>query len=583
MPEHFAHAHAGVGVIIGHQRTGALQLRNRLVFHNGVGQLAVQHHHKFRAFSFLAPDADGSAHHIQDVLGDGHAQAGSLDSADGCRLLSGKGFENMLLELLGHADAVVLYAKFKGGVSAEGAGLFQHPDADGSAYRGKFDGIAGNIQQHLIEAQFISNNILMQDILGVDEKILLLCRNIGLDDGSQVVKHIRQMHLFFLDFHPAALNTAHIQHIVDEAQQMVAGHGDFAQVILDCFHIIQMGSRQRRIADDGIHRRPDIMRHIVEKGRLRPVGVLSRGKGIHQCLPLCHLFLLFLIHIQKGKGNAGHFFVCSGKLDQYQLQPDISAVFAHVQEFTGVPLLIPKDLSYIALIGIPKHFIPIVRMGIFKNALFVYVEEAVGILVVMISDFLGNGPAGIVSDILFCVKIDVIQSGILAGEAFDFLHILFQQPSLLRFPAVELIQLCMIQDIGDGQQVAAYQVAVHHHMLLRQHGIAQSVFCPVAVENMVFAVFKALGQMIGIKKREIRRLQLLGQLVAPVLDHIPVFAVVRKPNCLVDAVLHIINDLVHGARHKIPGNIDIIVGACTGRKGMLHNSYFVPTGLQLLL
>ena len=65
--------------------------------------------------------------------------------------------------------------------------------------------------------------------------------DVGLDDGAYIVHEIRQMHRLFLDLHLAALDTAHVQHIVDEGEQVLAGGGDLFQVVQHLFFIINMG------------------------------------------------------------------------------------------------------------------------------------------------------------------------------------------------------------------------------------------------------------------------------------------------------------------------------------------------------
>ena len=97
--------------------------------------------------------------------------------------------------------------------------------------------------------------------------------------------------LFLLNLHLAALDTAHIQHIIDQAQQMIAGRCDLSQVILHLFGIINMCRRKGCKSNDGIHRRPDIMGHIIQECRLRFVGVLCR----RQCILQVRLLLLQLL------------------------------------------------------------------------------------------------------------------------------------------------------------------------------------------------------------------------------------------------------------------------------------------------
>ena len=84
---------------------------------------------------------------------------------------------------------------------------------------------------------------------------------------------IRQMHRLFLDLHLAALDTAHVQHIVDEGEQVLAGSGDLFQVVQHLFLIINMGCRQRGEADDGVHRGADVVAHVEQE---LPLGAVCR-------------------------------------------------------------------------------------------------------------------------------------------------------------------------------------------------------------------------------------------------------------------------------------------------------------------
>ena len=60
--------------------------------------------------------ADGAAHQVYDALGDSHAKAGALHLVGAGFFLAGKGFKKGLLELLAHADAVILHHKAVFGV-----------------------------------------------------------------------------------------------------------------------------------------------------------------------------------------------------------------------------------------------------------------------------------------------------------------------------------------------------------------------------------------------------------------------------------------------------------------------------------
>ena len=92
------------------------------------------------------------------------------------------------------------------------------------------------------------------------------------DDGLDIMKHIRQVGLLLLQVDLAALDTAHIQNIVDEAQQVVAGGQDLGQVIFYLFRIVNIGQRQRGEADHRVHRGADIVGHIAEEDAFGFVG-----------------------------------------------------------------------------------------------------------------------------------------------------------------------------------------------------------------------------------------------------------------------------------------------------------------------
>ena len=96
----------------------------------------------------------------------------------------------MLLELLRHTDAVVLDAEHIGGAAAARARLFHDADVDGAARRGEFYGIADDVQQNLVQAQLVGDDILVLDILRIYIQIQLLGADIALYDGAQVVQHI---------------------------------------------------------------------------------------------------------------------------------------------------------------------------------------------------------------------------------------------------------------------------------------------------------------------------------------------------------------------------------------------------------
>ena len=194
----------------------------------------------------------------------------------------------MLLEFLTHADAVVLDAELIAGPARRRTVFLSNANADHAACGSELDGIGQNVQQDLVQPQRVGDDILVFHIHGINKKRQPLCRNIGLNDGAHIVDEVRQMHRFFLDLYLSALDAAHIQHIIDEGKQMLAGCGDLFEVVQHLFPIVDMGRSQRSEADDGVHGGADIVAHIEQE---LPLGAVCRPLVLKRDLQLAVLFL----------------------------------------------------------------------------------------------------------------------------------------------------------------------------------------------------------------------------------------------------------------------------------------------------
>ena len=95
------------------------------------------------------------------------------------------------------------------------------------------------------------------------------------------------MHGLFLDLHLAAFDAAHVQHVVDEGQQVLTGNGDFLEIIQYLFLVINMRCRQRCKPDNGIHRGADVVAHIEQEF---PLGTVCGCFMLHGQLQFAVLF-----------------------------------------------------------------------------------------------------------------------------------------------------------------------------------------------------------------------------------------------------------------------------------------------------
>ena len=284
LDQHLGHAVAGVEIVVHHQRLQALQLGD--LFHRAVFCLRAQRHtdDELGALALLCLHLDGAAHHIHDVFGDGHAKAGALDLADRGGALPLKGFKDLLGKLRAHADAVVLDAELILPEAVHRTRKLPHPHRDHAARRGELDGVGQQVQQHLVQPGLVAVDVLVGHIHGVHIQIQLLCVDLPADDGFQVVQHIREVDLGLFQMDLSAFDAAHIQHIVDEGEQVIAGSEGLGEVILHPFLVVDVADRQCGEADDGIHGGADIMGHIGKEGALGAVGGLGGRNGLQEGL-----------------------------------------------------------------------------------------------------------------------------------------------------------------------------------------------------------------------------------------------------------------------------------------------------------
>ena len=96
---------------------------------------------------------------------------------------------------------------------------------------------------------------------------------------------IRQADDVLVEGHLAALDAAHIQNVVHQAQQVVAGQHDLAQAVAHAISVVQVIQRDRREARDGVHGRAE--------GRFRLARMLGQIERVLQR----HLLAQLLAHL----------------------------------------------------------------------------------------------------------------------------------------------------------------------------------------------------------------------------------------------------------------------------------------------
>ena len=128
--------------------------------------------------------------------------------------------------------------------------------------------------------------------------------DVRLDDVAQAVENVRQAAWLFLQVDLAALNAAHVQHVVDEAQKVVAGGHDLFEIPRHLLLLVNVGGGQGREADDGVHRCADVVGHVGEEHALGFAGPVGLGERVLQQGLLLHLGPGFLVHAAKTHHHA---------------------------------------------------------------------------------------------------------------------------------------------------------------------------------------------------------------------------------------------------------------------------------------
>lgn len=121
------------------------------------------------ALVYFAFNLNGTAHFIDNILDDGHAQARAFNFVHAGIVFALKRVENAFLERLGHTDAVVAHPEMRAHISiAPRRSLLRKGHADASAFWRKFERVGQQIQKHLVEAHAVAVNALGAYVVNVD-------------------------------------------------------------------------------------------------------------------------------------------------------------------------------------------------------------------------------------------------------------------------------------------------------------------------------------------------------------------------------------------------------------------------------
>ena len=246
-----------------------------MIGQNRQGQTKV----KATAFAQHAVQMQLAAHQLNQALADGHAQAGAAKAPGGGRLGLGEAAENARLVFRRDADAGVGHRHFQPDL---GRRLLHHRQRhrDG-ALLGEFDGVAAQVDEHLLQAHGVAKQLARQQRVGVDAQRNGLAAHVGRQNNRHVAHQLVNQKGVRVERHLAGLDFGEVQDVVEQAEQRACGPFGLDGVVG-----LARGERgapqQRQHAQNRIHGRANFMAHVGQKLTLRARRFLGCFGGLHQ-------------------------------------------------------------------------------------------------------------------------------------------------------------------------------------------------------------------------------------------------------------------------------------------------------------
>ena len=307
-------------VVLGQQDAQAAHIRRlrlpcRLLrFGQFLGDFKGQGNHKFRTLALPAAHLDAAAHLINQALDDGHAQPRPVIDAPRVGVLLRERVKDVRQKRPAHADARVADHPAIGDDSIPLADVLakrRHAAADLVV----FDAVAVDVQKHLPQVQRAPVYAVGLHPLELPPVIFKRNARLGgalLHDGQNIAQKAVQIERLVRQRDFAAFQLAHLQHIVDEAEQMVGRH----------LHLLPVRGQQRDVArvrvvdlqqtDDPVQRRSNVVAHAGKEAGLGRVGAIRlihggaqlgvRGAQLLRVF-LLHAILPLLIALRRPKAN----------------------------------------------------------------------------------------------------------------------------------------------------------------------------------------------------------------------------------------------------------------------------------------
>ena len=126
------------------------------------------------------------------------------------------------------------------------------------------------------------------------------------------MQHVEQIEALVREIHALRLDLAHVEHVVDQREQLVGRTVDLLQANGHAPRLVHVVARDADHADDAVDGRADVMTHAAEELRFRGIGGLS-------VLNLVLQQALLIVHEDEQHGQR-HAHVRAGQRGEEELQ-----------------------------------------------------------------------------------------------------------------------------------------------------------------------------------------------------------------------------------------------------------------------
>ena len=247
----------------------------------GRGRQRLQRHAEAEAAAFAghALGGDVAAHQPRQAARDLQAQPGAAVAPRARFVALREALEQPVQRGLVHADAGVGDDELEhlAAVVVDGAVQVEHDHAA----VGELDGVVHQVEQDLLDAGAVGAHLLGDAGVGIDVQRQRLELRLRPHQRLDLAQQVAQVHRLLGQRQPAGFEQRHVEHVVQDRQQVVGRFGGGAQVV-DLARVQPGVAQQREHAQQAVEGRADLVAHVGQEHALRLAGGLGLALRLAQ-------------------------------------------------------------------------------------------------------------------------------------------------------------------------------------------------------------------------------------------------------------------------------------------------------------